>query len=99
MKYKKKILVVKKFMLAMAINPKINTNSGLNKFIYEGNVNEKIHEVINIWKSYVNSGGKNYLKERSSRGSKSPTPHSPHNFSNGLSLIVTETGGESAEVL
>ena len=34
----KKILVVKKFMHAMAINPKINTNCGLNKFIYKGNV-------------------------------------------------------------
>ena len=44
---------------------------------------------------YVNCRVKNYMKEDHQAAQKSP----PRNFSNGLSLIVTERGGESGEVL
>ena len=46
---------------------------------------------------YVNCRVKNYMKEDDQAAQKSPPP--PRNFSNGLSLIVTERGGESGEVL
>ena len=47
---------------------------------------------------YVNCRVKNYMKEDHQAAQKFPPP--PHrNFSNGLSLIVTERGGESGEVL
>ena len=47
---------------------------------------------------YVNCRVKNYMKEDDQAAQKSPPPP-PRNFSNGLSLIVTERGGESGEVL